>query len=251
MDNWANLLPGFAFAYNNTTHTHTGFTPAYLLYGFQPLTSNELLSQTTHVIGRPSIENSSADTFADGMKAIRTQAKDALKIAQAHQEEYYNKGRMHVEFDVGDLVMINPHSLKLLKGKGRKFQMRYDGPFEINQKISSVAYRLKLPTSYKIHPVINIAHLELYNPDHANKDRPKKHLNRADFEEAPEYEVEKILDEKFEKPPGKKRKIRKYLVRWVGYDSNWDQWESERNLRNAPEVIQEWKASKAQNKALT
>jgi hypothetical protein len=43
--------------------------------------------------------------------------------------------------------------------------MRYEGPYEVNQKISDVTYRIALPASYKIHPIINIAHLEPYKED--------------------------------------------------------------------------------------
>jgi len=35
-DNWVDLLPYLSFAYNNTPHTATKFTPSFLLYGFQP-----------------------------------------------------------------------------------------------------------------------------------------------------------------------------------------------------------------------
>ena len=41
--------------------------------------------------------------------------------------------------------------------------MRYNGPFEIIKKISPVSYQLQMPASYRIHPVLNIAHLEKYH----------------------------------------------------------------------------------------
>ena len=72
---------------------------------------------------------------------------------------------MAFEFEEGEKVLINPHSLSLLrtkKGRGRKLLMKYDGPFKIIKKISPVSYRLRMPTSYGIHPVLNIAHLEKY-----------------------------------------------------------------------------------------
>ncbi|KZT25536.1 hypothetical protein NEOLEDRAFT_1064854 [Neolentinus lepideus HHB14362 ss-1] len=40
--------------------------------------------------------------------------------------------------------------------------MKYNGPFEIIEKLSPVTYRLRLPASYKMHPVINIMHIEKY-----------------------------------------------------------------------------------------
>ena len=155
--------------------------------------SADLLVQTSQHCHRPSVESESVEHFADAMKAICTQAMNAIRIAQAHQQESYNKGRDFTEFHEGDLVLINPHTLHFLrsdKGKGKQLLMRYDGPFEVMEKISDVAYRIRLPASYGIHPVINIAHLESYKPDNIHPDRPKKHLNRKDFSENPEFEVD-------------------------------------------------------------
>ena len=74
--------------------------------------------------------------------------------------------------------------------------MRYNGPFEIIKKISPVSYQLQMPASYGIHPVLNIAHLEKYcvSPSEFGV-QPQKSLNREDFDNLPEYEVERIVAE--------------------------------------------------------
>ena len=72
--------------------------------------------------------------------------------------------------------------------------MKYDGPFEITQKLSAVSYWLQMPESYEIHPVLNIVHLEKYQPSPAEfGNQPTKFLNHADFDELPEYEVDMII----------------------------------------------------------
>ena len=124
-------------------------------------------------------------------------------LGQHFQRRSYNKGRLSFEFQEGDLVLLNPHSLSLLRnetGHGRKLLMKYDGPFEIIQKLSAVSYRLRMPESYGIHPVLNIAHLERYQPSPSEfGNRPTKSLNRADFDELPEYEVEMIIADRRKK----------------------------------------------------
>ncbi|KIO27143.1 hypothetical protein M407DRAFT_7409, partial [Tulasnella calospora MUT 4182] len=74
-----------------------------------------------------------------------------------------------------------------------------------------------------------------------------KQLNRGDFEDLPEYEVEKVVDERWENLPARKgrkaRRIKRYLTRFVGYGPEWDEWLTEQDLRNAPLVLQEWKDS--------
>jgi hypothetical protein len=250
MDNWTELLPGFTFAYNTSTHTSTGFSPAYLLYGIQPLKPSDLLASTSQTIGHPSVENTNAETFAESMKAVRQQAIDSLTVAQAQQVKYYNKGRDFIEFEPGDLVLVNAHSLHPLKdhkGKGRKLLMRYEGPFEVNQQISDVTYRIALPASYKIHPVINIAHLEPYKKDSTGLDRPKKHLDHKDFIDEPEFEVENIIGEKWFKC--KHRRIKKYHVKWLDYGPEWNSWLTKQQLTNAPELLQEWERKKRTEKS--
>ena len=74
--------------------------------------------------------------------------------------------------------------------------MTYDGPFKIIHKISPVSYRLKMPASYGIHPVLNIAHLEKYQsslPEFGSQ--PQKSLHQDDFNVLPEYKVERIVAE--------------------------------------------------------
>ena len=74
--------------------------------------------------------------------------------------------------------------------------MKYDGPFEIIKKISPVSYWLRMPASYGIYPVLNIAHLEKYQtslPEFG--EWPQKSLNQKDFNDLPEYKVERIIAE--------------------------------------------------------
>jgi hypothetical protein len=127
-------------------------------------------------------------------------AQEALVLGQHFQKRAYNKGRLALEFSEGDSVLLNPHSLSLLrneKGRGRKLLMKYDGPFEVIQKLSPVSYQLRMPASYGIHQIVNIAHLEKYQPSPAEFGNcPTKNLNREDFEALPEYEVDKIITER-------------------------------------------------------
>ena len=108
-----------------------------------------------------------------------TQAKEALLLSQVHQQRAYNKGQLIKEFNEGDLVVLNPHSLDLLKtetGRGNKLLMRHDGRFEVIRKLSPVTYQLCLLASYGIHPILNITHLEEYKSlPPALGDCPTKH----------------------------------------------------------------------------
>jgi len=207
-DDWEQHLDALSLAYNSSPHTATTFAPTYLLRGFTLVTCNTLINPAPH-IPRPSswdsgdALNQKAIDMWEIFESDRTRAKEALLLSQVHQQRAYNKGRLIKEFDEGDLVVLNPHSLDLLKaekGHGNKLLMRYDRPFEIIQKLSLVTYQLWLPASYGLHPVLNIAHLEEYKLSPSSLgDRPTKRLNRQDFDELPEFEAEAIVGERLHK----------------------------------------------------
>lgn len=97
-----------------------------------------------------------------------------------------------------------------------------------------------MPDSYGINPVINIAHLERYqqSPEEFGS-RSTKHLQRLDFAELPEFDIEGIVAERMRKGRGGRR-LKEYRVRWTGYAPEFDEWLSKRQLRNAPEIVNEW-----------
>ncbi len=257
-DDWSSHLDALMLSYNSTPHTATGFAPAYLLRGYMPTTASTILHEPAPIKRPPprraagggrsgTTEQLSgqqlADEMAEQFAADRHKAQQALALGQSYQKKAYNQGRIQYEFQEGDLVLINPHSLELLrkqKGRGRKLLMKYDGPFEVMKKVSPVAYRLRFPVSYGIHPVLNIAHLERYQPSPPEYgERPKKRLNRADFEENPEMEVEKIIDERWVSG-NKGRRIKQYRIRYVGLGADEDDWKTKQGLRNAPDILADW-----------
>lgn len=149
-DDWEDHLDALSLAYNSSPHTATTFAPAYLLQGFTPVTCNTLINPPPH-ISRPSswdlgdALNQKAIKMWENFECNHTRAKEVLLLSQVHQQRAYNKGRLLKEFNEGDLVVLNPHSLDLLKmekGRGNKLLMRYDGPFEIIWKLSLVTYQL-------------------------------------------------------------------------------------------------------------
>jgi len=169
-DDWEEHLDTLSLAYNLSPHTATTFAPAYLLRGFTPVTCSTLINPSLSIL-RPSswdsgdALNQKAVEMWENFEGDCTCAKEALLLSQIYQQRAYNKGRLIKEFKEGDLVVLNPHSLDLLKvekGCRNKLLMRYDGPFEVIQKLSLVTYQLRLLESYGIHPILNITHLEEY-----------------------------------------------------------------------------------------
>lgn len=264
-DNWDEFLPGFALSYNGITHSATGFTPSMLLFGFQPEDGHYLPHSQADQVSRPESESesergkrqvsasSATDPSAEAMHeastelrqqfdSLRTRAKDSLSFAQASFIRYYNKGRLTTEFNIGDEVLLNQFSLRLLGvdsvGLGHKLLPKYDGPFEITANLSPVMYRIRLPSSYRIHNIVNIAHLELYNPSpQSYHPRPVIPIQRAETA-AQEWEVDSIVDERTRRRG--LRRIKQYRVRYNGFGPQDDEWVPKSFLKNAPDVLSTW-----------
>ncbi|QRW21152.1 Transposon Tf2-7 polyprotein [Rhizoctonia solani] len=103
------------------------------------------------------------------------------------------------------------------------------GPFEITEKISSHAYRLKLPDTLKIHVVFYIG---LLSKAHKSPSQPfpeKPPLETIEGEE--EYKVEQIIDSKQQQ--GKWF----YLIKWKGYGPEDNSWEPDELLEHSQEEI--------------
>ena len=66
------------------------------------------------------------------------------------------------------------------------------GPFEIITVVSPNAVKLKLPTSFKIHDVINVLWVQPYKPlvieQHVTQPEA------VEVEGIPEYKVEEVID---------------------------------------------------------
>jgi hypothetical protein len=62
---------------------------------------------------------------------------------------------------VGDKVWLEGRNLRLCY-PSRKLAPRWEGPFEIAQVISPVAFRLQLPPTWKIHNVFHASLLSTY-----------------------------------------------------------------------------------------
>ncbi|KAD4981983.1 hypothetical protein E3N88_18654 [Mikania micrantha] len=86
-----------------------------------------------------------------------------LQATRSRQKSYADKWRKPLEFQVGDRVMLKVSLWKGVVCFGAKVKLapRYVGPFEITQRISHVAYRLRLPDELSgVHDVFHVSNIK-------------------------------------------------------------------------------------------
>ena len=107
------------------------------------------------------------------------------------------------------------------------------GPYVIEEVVSLNAVKLQLPSSMRIHLVVNVSRIVRYKKQ--MKGQKKEEGKPVEVKGVEEWEVEKILNKK------KIRRVEKYLIRWKGFTVEGDTWERKENLKNAEELIKEFK----------
>ena len=127
---------------------------------------------------------------------------------------------------------MSTKDLVFKKRPSKKLMERYVGPYAIEEVVSSNVVKLRLPSSMRIHLVVNISRIVRYKEQ--VKGQKKEEGKLVEVEGIEEWEVEKILNKK------KIRGVEKYLIQWKGFTAEGDTWERRENLKNAKELIEEF-----------
>ena len=175
----------------------------------------------------------SATEFVERMKKVQEEAEAALRKTQEEMKRYADRGRRETEvWKKGDRVLLSTRDLVFKERPSKKLTERYVGPYAIEEAVSSNAVKLRLPSSMRIHLVVNVSRIVRYKEQ--VKGQKKEEGKPVEIEGVEEWEVEKILNKK------KIRGVVKYLVRWKGFTAEGDTWERKENLKNAEELIKEF-----------
>ena len=79
-----------------------------------------------------------------------------LLTTQSQQKSYADRWRRPLEFEVGDHIFLKvmPKRGVVRFSKRGKLSLRYIGPFEILERVGTIAYRLALPPSLSSVPEV-------------------------------------------------------------------------------------------------
>ncbi len=223
-DDWDEYLAFAEFAHNNTIHSSIGVSPFFANKGYNPTFTNS----PSEAQGNPA-----AKDRLEVIALVQQEIKSAMAIAQEHQKRYYDQRRKETkEYKVGDQVMLETTNLNIQR-PSKKLAPRRLGPFPIEAKISSHAYRLTLPPTMNVHKVFHTTLLTPFKED-TIPGRKQTPPEPEVIDDELEYEVEQIVDSKWD------RKQFYYIVKWKGYGDDDNTEEPPEGLEHAQRLVQEF-----------
>ena len=218
---WPDWLETAEFAYNNKAHSSTKVSPFKANYRQDPKMGFEMRRKGKY---------KGVEKIMTRIKEIQKEAKAVLGKAQEEIKKYADRKREEVdEYKVGDLVMLSTKDLKYQMASKRteKLIERFIGSYKVKKIILANAVELELPSTIRIHPVVNVSRIHKYIGQ--VEEQKKEQLVSVITEREEKWEVKRILNKQ------RIREKNKYLVQWKGFTAESDTWEGKENLENTKE----------------
>ena len=185
-EQWPDWLRTAEFTYNNQVHSSTKMSPFKVNYRQDPRMGFEMRKKGKY---------KGAEKFVTKMKEIQEKVKAVLKKAQEEMKKYADRKREEAnEYKVEDLVMLSTKDLKyqMTSRRTEKLTERFVSPYKVKEVISANVVKLELPSTIKIHSVVNVSRIRRYigQVEGQRKEQPTPVI----IEGEKEWEVKRILN---------------------------------------------------------
>ena len=229
-DNWSDLLPLAEFAYNNTPSATTGISPFFANKGYHP---------NITVYPEQDLASARAYHFMVDLEELHQELKSQILAAQKRYQVSADVRRKEPpDFKIGSKVFVKAEFFRTTR-PSKKLSEKYFGPYDIIDQPGSHSFTLALPKSMRsIHPVFHVSMLELAMPN-TIPNRTESPPPSIEIDGALEFEVEAILDSKFDK---RRKTPLQYLVKWKGYEGTEEEttWELATEVDNSSELVRDF-----------
>ena len=220
---WSSLLPGLEFAYNSAPSASTGISPFQACYGYAP-------RSTLDFVVAPNIAGPATDLM-ESLNLAQQIVRDNLVSAQDRQAETANASKRAHDIAPGDKVYLSTdHAVPSTSVSDKdKLRERFAGPIDVISVDGNTALLdFKDNMEFRTHPRVNVSKLRKAVSPVAPLPQPPPDPDGS-------YEVDMILAQRLNR-----REEVEYLVRWLGYGANHDEWIPAADLENAKDVLKEF-----------
>ena len=139
------------FAVNNKVYTATKVSPFMANYERE-------LRMGSDIRKRGKVKK--VMEFVERMKKVYEEVGVALKKAQEDMKRQADKGRKETEdWKKGDRILLSTKDLVFKERLVRKLVDQYVGSYTIKEMVSTNVVKLRLLTSMRIHPVVNVSQI--------------------------------------------------------------------------------------------
>ena len=154
------------------------------------------------------------------LKHHKTQAQNRMK-------QYADRKRTDHTFAVGDMVLLKlqPYTQSSVANRPYpKLSFKYFGPYQVLEKVGSVAYKLQLPPGSQIHKVFHTSQLKPFTANYAPvfDKLPVTRPVTTDLQ-APSVVPKEIVEHRLVKKGN--AAILQVRVTWTGLSNNITTWE--------------------------
>ena len=223
-EDWDLFLPLVVFAINTRVHSVTGFSAFEMMFGRQP-------NAWTDYRGSDQIDLSVHEAILQRANELRQLVDHTVPTASKHatfaqstqrasQDARAGQRLLNNHLPIGSVVYVRNASLVR-----RKLTPRFTGPYKVHSIAAGGNYVLTTIAGQRLTRSYPLDQLKLISPTVADRVWAAASGDRV-------YTVDKIVDHRVIDANGH----REFLVRWAGFDEEFDSWEPESGILD-PDLI--------------
>ena len=192
------------------------------------------------------------ESITNRRKEYQAKASDAIAFVNAKMKVYYDFRHKLLLLNSENKIYFRFNKSYKLSNHHKKLSQQRCEFFLVKRKVERLAYELNLFSNWRIHSIISITQLKSTSniQDSYNKSK-SNHSDAVEIEENTKYdkfyEIERVLAKRIRKY--KRIAVTQYLIKWLEYDHEFNEWKSISTLDNCLNLVQDFEQKHRQEES--